>query len=579
MHQVSHAPLYQMYAISDGQHAAARTYKCTTRLPASMADAQDDELQSDAAPSDTGVRPVSKEKERRVRNFEEVDRWCHDDHTDEEIDGFIRRHIKDMNDRAGLKVFPGSHKDRNPKYGLMQHGRTWYTRKGSVTNIVLQCPLVDRCSCLCEVKLTIDSDQTIMYVTDEHTAEDHAKTKDISRHLAFEDKCLIQQAVKLAPMQSAGSLMRNIQDSPSKKIDYRHANSVRNFVRKERRTITNFLLDGVEIDNTLGSLSRLSDQLWFPDALEQHRSGQCIELFKPFVIGRQFFDTERTIMLTVSNVWYLLSPMRTIASGYDLQLVGDVTHKASLAAVNKLAFGVNMLGGKAAPWTYTLIPHQSESEAVYTDAYHASRRATRAVMALPSCGRSNCSTCKAIDILRAHEAVRACLASRAYKKDHELPVRHGLCDNTDTYRNFLKHCLKLLTELCQTHATAIPACNGTHQKFFDNQEVYEEFYQMVYELMQISITEAGFHLQNLLVYWLRDKGEARAAAWFEQYWTGEEKGRYLLGCGGIGLVANNQSLESHWRWDRVAISNSTQVTTYICPQTMYNFPQRMYNFP
>jgi hypothetical protein len=288
-------------------------------LAATMADMQDEEAQSDAAPSHTEERHVSgrKEKEKRDRDFQEVDRWCHDDHTQEDIDSFIRRHLKDMNDRAGLKVVPGAHKDRNPKYGLMQHGRTWYTRKGTVTNIVLQCPLVDRCKCLCEVKLTIDADQTIMYVTNEHTAEDHSKAKDMSRHLAFEDKCLIHQAVKLAPMQSAGSLMRNLQDSPSKKIDYRHANSVKNHVRKERRSITTFLLDGVEIDNTLGSLSRLSDQLWFADALAQHRSGQCIDLFKPFVIGRQFFDAERTIMLTVSNVWNLLNPMRTVASGYD----------------------------------------------------------------------------------------------------------------------------------------------------------------------------------------------------------------------------------------------------------------------
>ena len=83
--------------------------------------------------------------------------------------------------------------------------------------------------------------------------------------------------------------MLNIQDSPTKKIDYTHANSVRNFVRQERRSITNFLLDGVEIDNTLGSLSQLADKLWFGDALAQHKSGgECIELFKTFVIGRQF---------------------------------------------------------------------------------------------------------------------------------------------------------------------------------------------------------------------------------------------------------------------------------------------------
>ncbi len=46
-------------------------------------------------------------------------------------------------------------------------------------------------------------------------------------------------------------------------------------------------------------------------------------------------------MLTFSNAWNLLNPILTVASGYGLQLVGNVTHKASLAAVNKLGFGVN----------------------------------------------------------------------------------------------------------------------------------------------------------------------------------------------------------------------------------------------
>jgi hypothetical protein len=55
-------------------------------------------------------------------------------------------------------------------------------------------------------------------------------------------------------------------------------------------------------------------------------------------------------MITFANIWDLLNPFRTVASGFTLQIFGDVTHKVSLAAVNKLGFGVNMLGGKAAPW-------------------------------------------------------------------------------------------------------------------------------------------------------------------------------------------------------------------------------------
>ena len=42
--------------------------------------------------------------------------------------------------------------------------------------------VVDQCLCLCKVKLAINSDQTILYVTNEHTPESHAKELDILRY-------------------------------------------------------------------------------------------------------------------------------------------------------------------------------------------------------------------------------------------------------------------------------------------------------------------------------------------------------------------------------------------------------------
>ena len=59
---------------------------------------------------------------------------------------------------------------------------------------MLQCPLVDQRKCLCEVKIVQTSEQTMLYVTDKHTAVDHTKERDILLHLAFEKKCLLQQA-------------------------------------------------------------------------------------------------------------------------------------------------------------------------------------------------------------------------------------------------------------------------------------------------------------------------------------------------------------------------------------------------
>ena len=98
---------------------------------------------------------------------------------------------------------------------------------------------------------------------------------------------LIATAVKLAPLQPSGELIRNIQDSPSKQIDAKMKGSVSRLVRKERKNITKIQLEGVTIDNTIGSQYALSESLWFGTALKAHAQGQCLDLHKVYIIGRQ----------------------------------------------------------------------------------------------------------------------------------------------------------------------------------------------------------------------------------------------------------------------------------------------------
>jgi hypothetical protein len=77
--------------------------------------------------------------------------------------------------------------------------------------------------------------------------------------------------------------------------------------------------------------------------------------------------------------------------------------------------------------------------------------------------------------------------------------------------------------------------------------------------MRCSIVEQGYHLQSMLVDQLKARGEGAAAKWWETEWTGHENGTWMLGNGGIGLIANNQGIESSWRWDRNKISGGRQV--------------------
>ena len=60
--------------------------------------------------------------------------------------------------------------------------------------------------------------------------------------------------------------MFNILTTPSTSndaIDFSLKKSVQYHVRKELRGIRTYLFDDVEVDDTLGSLSRLSGKIWF----------------------------------------------------------------------------------------------------------------------------------------------------------------------------------------------------------------------------------------------------------------------------------------------------------------------------
>ena len=78
--------------------------------------------------------------------------------------------------------------------------------------------------------------------------------------------------------------------------------------------------------------------------------------------------SDSTVFLTFATGYNILNLWRAVGTGYDVQLHGDVTGKASTLALSKLAFGVNMLGAHYAPLSTSLIPADSESSEAYVQA-------------------------------------------------------------------------------------------------------------------------------------------------------------------------------------------------------------------
>ena len=219
--------------------------------------------------------------------------------------------------------------------------------------------------------------QTILYIADLHTAADHAADKDQSKYLKNSQRHMIANAVKEALLQSAGELIRNVQNS--KVIDTTLRKSVGRRVRKEQSQINSVLLKSFVGDNTIRSLAKLSDAIFIGNAVSKpHTEGPGGEMsgpsdmFKICIMGRQKMDRTVFYFRKYSEFTEYIS---ISSSGYAEQLHADVqvTLKDSKAALNKLGFSVNMLGCHFAQVTYSLFLAEFESSEANTQAWIASK--------------------------------------------------------------------------------------------------------------------------------------------------------------------------------------------------------------
>ena len=89
-----------------------------------------------------------------------------------------------------------------------------------------------------------------LFITDLHIAADHEVAKDSSKFLKAEQRKFIPNAVKIAPLQTASELIRNVQTSPTKAIDPKLKNSVRRLIMTERKKLHSVTLEGIAVSYT-----------------------------------------------------------------------------------------------------------------------------------------------------------------------------------------------------------------------------------------------------------------------------------------------------------------------------------------
>ena len=185
---------------------------------------------------------------------------------------FISADLVELNKRAGISSLPPRHYDRKLGniYGDWTYRHSWSTLKGTIINTTLLCPLVEGYTCPCEAKIVEMPGQFILHIHAEHTAANHAT--DHAKFLIHDKQDLIRNTVKTVPMNTASELIKNVQDSPTKKIDPKLKESIARLIRHERAKLLTIVCDGRRrrkadqrhwlIENSLSTKSSSRMQYW-----------------------------------------------------------------------------------------------------------------------------------------------------------------------------------------------------------------------------------------------------------------------------------------------------------------------------
>ena len=100
---------------------------------------------------------------------------------------------------------------------------------------------------------------------------------------------------------------------------------------------------------------------------------------------------------------------------------------------------------------------------------------------------------------------------------------------------------------------AIPFKKGKFKKYFNSDENWLSFHQIMSLLLRAHTEEMASAIQRAIREWLLSVDEKRAENWFRKTWCGE-RGNYTNAA--AGYVGNNKSAGIESTWNRLEIHAS-----------------------
>ena len=360
---------------------------------------------------------------------------------------------------------------------MLTFKQSWQTTRGLVTKDVYDCPLRKRCLCKCQFLVCSSIVQTQLFVRSQHNASSHAN--DTGKGLKYVQRKALEQAVRVAPLQSAKALARNMSNlSPTKHVDWKQYKAVGRLLNKVRADLTSVQLCGLRVDSSHGSLHELCTSLDFPGKVIRHNDEADafhLDLFDPVCLHHEISAEHNLVIMVFSTPWMMRNHARAYNSGVPVQLVYDATGSITDCAVQIIGFGFTSFHAHVNPACVGFIPADTESEESYTTIWNAYRKALHVLLyKVKRCCIHGCVFCTELENIFSLPPMAAHKDSDDFKR-HKLPLKGSLGDQGGGGHNFSEKTLGLLAAVCCTHATIINRKKGMCLPGYENDILAHQF--------------------------------------------------------------------------------------------------------
>ena len=156
---------------------------------------------------------------------------------------------------------------------IMQVYQSMSKRAKGYSTVQYHCPYRYKCGCYVALKVQQYPDRVVLLQSGEHTLDSHVGRQ--RGKLSVKQRGAVKRAARAAPLAVGKQIHDGLLDlSPGKHIPFDRSSqrAVARLVRKTRKDVMAERLQGIEVDDTEGSMNRLAESLSLSKFLERHNN-------------------------------------------------------------------------------------------------------------------------------------------------------------------------------------------------------------------------------------------------------------------------------------------------------------------